>query len=544
MSGVTAAARSPHEAEMEGSRITFRILAGCRWTAVFLAMVTAVTAAAQEATPVVRFVVERFVVEGDNPLSEAQTRTVLAPFAGEHAGVDGLLAAADALERAIQDAGVAFQRVVLPPQSLQDGEVLLRVAVFKVARIEVTGARHHSEENVRRSVPSLREGETPDTGALARELAVANRQPWKSATLTFRESETDGEGLDAALEVEERRPRLLWSGLGNTGSASTGPWRWSLGGSFGNLFDRDHHLSASFTTSPGHTGQVRQWALGYGAPLYGLGGELSGYYVRSDVDTGRVLDTFDVSGAGSFGGLLYTHELDRRGRMSHRLSVGIDDRRFDTDVVLAGHDIASPPVRSRPVSLHYAAEYAGDDWGLDVRLQYARNLETGGGNDDSVYRANRSNAEAGWDVFRGGATLSWALPARWAVRGLFEAQVAGEALIPGEQFGVGGINSVRGFAEREISGDDGFRASVELWPPALVGGGPRVLFFADAGGVRFKSRPAPGTPRRDSVASLGAGLRWGWKEHVALQLDVGVVAEGTAAREHGMRGHLNLLVQY
>ena len=145
MSGVTAAARSPHEAEMEGSRITFRILAGCRWTAVFLAMVTAVTAAAQEATPVVRFVVERFVVEGDNPLSEAQTRTVLAPFAGEHAGVDGLLAAADALERAIQDAGVAFQRVVLPPQSLQDGEVLLRVAVFKVARIEVTGARHHSE---------------------------------------------------------------------------------------------------------------------------------------------------------------------------------------------------------------------------------------------------------------------------------------------------------------------------------------------------------------------------------------------------------------
>ena len=139
---------------------------------------------------------------------------------------------------------------------------------------------------MRRSVPALAEGETPDTGAIARNLAVANRQPWKTLTLTFRESETDAAALDAVLEVEDRRPRTFWSGLDNTGSAATGPLRWSLGASLGNLFDRDHSMNASYTTSPGHAGQVRQWALGYSVPVYALGGALSGYYVRSDVDSG------------------------------------------------------------------------------------------------------------------------------------------------------------------------------------------------------------------------------------------------------------------
>ena len=524
---------------MKGLERISRTLLACLVSAL-LAGVTMAPIQAQ--TPVVRFVVERFEVQGDNPLSEARTQEVLAPYTGEHAGVDGLLAAADALEQAIQEAGVAFQRVVLPPQSLQDGTVVLRIAVFKVARVEVRGAQHHSEANVRRSVPSLREGETPDTGAIARDMAVANRLGWKSLNLTLRESDTDVEGLDAVVEVQDRRRWLVWSGLDNTGSASTGPLRWSLGASAGNLFDRDHSLNASYVTSPGHASQVKQWAAGYTAPVYGPGGTVSAYYVSSDVDTGRVLDTFDVSGAGAFAGLQYTQELRRRGRLSQRLSVGLDDRRFDNDVVLSGVDVAPPVVRSRPVSLGYGAEYAGEDWGLDLRVQYTRSLKSGSSNDDAVYHRNREGAEAGWDALRGGATLRWSLPAGWTARGLVEGQVANEALIAGEQFGLGGAGSVRGFSEREVAGDDGVRGSVELWSPAIAHTGARFLVFADAG--RVFNAPGGIAPSTDTLASVGAGVRWNWKEHVALLLDVGVIVEGTTTRENGKRGHLNLLVRY
>ena len=525
---------------MKRFRTPSRALIDCALIAILVAVAMA---AVRAETPVVRFEVERFEVEGDNPLSEARTQEALAPFTGAHAGVEGLLAAADALEREIGDAGVAFQRVVLPPQSLQDGTVVLRLVVFTVTRVEVHGAQHHSEENIRRSVPALREGGVPDSGAIARTLALADLQPWKTTTLTFRESETRLEGLDATLDVQDRRPRLLWSALDNTGTAPTGPFRWSAGASLGNLFDRDHTLNASYVTSPGHAGQVRQWALGYSAPVYRLGGMLSGYYVRSDVDSGRVLELLDVSGAGVFGGLLYTHELGRRGRLTHRVSLGIDDKRFDNDLVLAGTDldVAPPPVRSRPVSLHYGADFAGDDWGLDLSVLYARNLPSGGSNDDTTYAINQPGAKADWDAIRGGAVLSRSLPAQWTLRTLVEGQIANEALISGEQFGIGGVHSVRGFSEREIAGDDGIRAGLELWSPAVATlAGLRFVVFADAG--RVSSAFGPG--RGDTVASVGGGVRWSWNEHVALLLDIGTITEGTESRDSGTRGHLNLSVRY
>ena len=137
------------------------------------------------------------------------------------------------------------------------------------------------------------------------------------------------------------------------------------------------------------------------------------------------------------------------------------------------------------------------------------------------------------------------MPAQWSVRGLLEGQIADEALIAGEQFGLGGANSVRGFSEREVAGDDGVRGSLELWLPALTASGPRFLLFADAGRA-FTARGI-GTlddDTSDSLASIGAGLRWTWKEHVSLLLDVAKVVEGTETRDDGARGHLNLLVRY
>ena len=46
------------------------------------------------ATPTVEFDVFAFTVEGDNQLTAAQTDEVLAPFLGNHQGLEELLAAA------------------------------------------------------------------------------------------------------------------------------------------------------------------------------------------------------------------------------------------------------------------------------------------------------------------------------------------------------------------------------------------------------------------------------------------------------------------
>ena len=128
-------------------------------------------------------------------------------------------------------------------------------------------------------------------------------------------------------------------------------------------------------------------------------------------------------------------------------------------------------------------------------------------------------ADAEWDVFRYDAHLTFNLPHKWQTVGIIEGQIAGEPLIPGEQFGVGGVSSVRGFEERGVTGDSGQRLSFELWAPPL----PyevRVLAFIDAGHV-VRRHALIGEVEDDVIASTGFGLRWQWRQHVALALDYG-----------------------
>jgi len=58
----------------------------------------------------------------------------------------------------------------------------------------------------------------------------------------------------------------------------------------------------------------------------------------------------------------------------------------------------------------------------------------------------------------------------WEAIVRLDGQVASEPLISVEQFGIGGVNSVRGYHEGEVFGDDGWHVSFEqLTPPHTVG---------------------------------------------------------------------------
>ena len=51
-----------------------------------------------------------------------------------------------------------------------------------------------------------------------------------------------------------------------------------------------------------------------------------------------------------------------------------------------------------------------------------------------------------------------------------DGQWAGQPLISTEQFGIGGVNSVRGYHEGEVFGDTGWHMSLEQkTPPHIVG---------------------------------------------------------------------------
>ncbi len=488
------------------------------------------------------FTVSGYVVEGDNPLGEARTQAALAPFVGRHEGIERLQQAATALETLLRENGYGFYRVVLPPQDI-GGVIRLQMFRFTVGTVDVKGNQFFSNDNILRSLPQLAAGSSPNTNALARDLALANENPSKRANVTFRQGQL-ADTVDASVDVKDSRTVSAFVLLNNTGTSQTGNGRLTLGASHANLFDKDHQATFTYTTSPTEPGRVHQWGGYYRAPLYDHGAMVSGYYTTSSVSSGVVANTINVTGRGDFAGIAVSYYLAPKGDYRSYLTLGLDDKHFRNDkITTLGGAALFPNYRTRPLSLSYTGRFQKQwgQWGYN--LEFAHNLSSGGGNDDAAYVANRAGASTSWNALRYGFDVAFPLPAQWLFMARLRGQDSGDALVPGEQFGIGGALSLRGLPERVLSGDSGHWGNLEFWTPALAEN-LRMLVFYDFGRIR---RHNDATLPSASVSSFGFGLRWTMGKQLSASLDLGHVLSGHNKLPAGTsrdRAHLNVSYQF
>lgn len=81
-----------------------------------------------------------------------------------------------------------------------------------------------------------------------------------------------------------------------------------------------------------------------------------------------------------------------------------------------------------------------------------------------------TNSNGHWITLNPTVTRDIFLPKNWTLSLHGEAQWASEPLVSNEQFGSGGVNSVRGYHEGEVFGDEGWRVNTELKTPIHVAG--------------------------------------------------------------------------
>ena len=480
--------------------------------------------------------VKSFSLDGEVPVTASQREKVLAEYTGPGKTLADISAAARALEALLHDEGYSFYRVVLPPQKIKDGAIQLQVIQFQIGSIQVTGNKYYSAENIRHSLPGLQAGMSPNMPVLQRHLQIANASSAKNATILIKEGKQQ-DAIDAEIQVRDRDPVSIYTALGNTGSDDSGDWRLSFGYQHANLFDRDHALTLSYTTSPEDTGDVQQTGIFYRLPVYSLGSEMSAYYIDSTVDSGTVSD-FDVSGAGEFAGLHYKYAFPKYGELSHSISAGLEDRYFDNDVLFLGVNLGVP-VRSRPISLTYAGQWKKQGRQLDFSVSWAANVGGGSHNDKFDYRVNRAGADVYWQAFRYSLDYQHPFDNGWEFKGYVRGQWSDDQLIPGEQFGLGGRYSLRGFEERELSGDNGIMLQAEAWIP-FDKPGLRPYVFLDVGKVDL-NQGIPGRNRSDSAGSVGAGMEWKINRNNYLSTSLGHVIDGLYDTGSG---HTKLHLQY
>lgn len=468
-----------------------------------------------------------FTVVGDNPLDDATTTQTVAPFLRAEVSMDTLQKATAAFEAALVAHGFTLHRVVLPAQEVSDN-LTLQVVRFAIGRVVVEGAGVFGDDNIRRSLPELQEGGTPSVKKMGVQTALSNENPAKRVQVALRGSDDNPDLIDATVRVQTTDPfngALSWS---NTGNAASGRDRFSLTLGHANLWGRDHQFYAALTTSLATFDDVRQLGLSYRMPFYARGGMLDLSLTDSTV-LGQ-FGTFTSTGAGNTLSVLFTQHYGGEGGLTRYAIVGLEDKVFDaTSVAPVGGGamtVLSERRRSRPLSVGFKARHQSDAAYWDVHLTLATNLPGGRGNTLTAYQSeNPSVTRTRWTALRWGGSRVSQMPEGWLMGVRLQGQWASTSLIAGEQFGLGGVGSLRGAGDRVLAADSGMGTGLEFTSPMLADG-LRSVFFADAGWLRRRQVTHLAQPRNDSAVSLGLGMRYS-SGPLAVSLDYARVVKGS-----------------
>src|SRR5262249_46224181 len=148
-----------------------------------------------------------------------------------------------------RDRGYGIVQVVLPEQDITRGVVQFRVMEARVGRVVIEGNKFFDTGNIRNSLPSIREGATPNSREIARDLQLAGEHPTKVTSVVLRGGASEDQ-VDVNVRVTDERPWRTFLTLDNTGTGETGHLRSGIGFQHSNLFNRDHVFTAQYITSP------------------------------------------------------------------------------------------------------------------------------------------------------------------------------------------------------------------------------------------------------------------------------------------------------
>ena len=482
-----------------------------------------VPAAAAAAEPA-RFDVLEYEVVGNSMLPARVIEAAVLPHMGEQRSLADVDAARAALEGAYQDAGLLTVFVDVPEQRIDGGLVRLVVTEGRVERVRVTGARWFSQGYIRANTPALVEGGVPDFNQLQAQLGELNRGPDRQVQPVLRTGHAPGT-MEVELKVQDQWPMSGSLELNNKHSASTSATRLVASIRHDNLLQRDQSLALTLTTAPEAPAQSQVLAATWTSPL-SAASSLVTSLVWSNSRTEPLGAT--VLGSGLTLGLRWAHT--RFGEASsHTVTLGGEFRDLKQNVGNGDSGVATP-LRYLPLQAGYSGQWthAGDgpraQTSLAVNLAFglrgllARRIACPGNTLDGQqdqFACNRDGADGGFVTLR--TDLRHSRPFAGGTLALRAAgQAATQALVSGEQFTLGGADTVRGYFESEAVGDMALLASLEWRSRNLLGaaaapiGTPPLalaaLVFADLARAWLIDRLPEQAPY-PSLAGAGLGLQ-------------------------------------
>ncbi|MEM1309414.1 MAG: ShlB/FhaC/HecB family hemolysin secretion/activation protein [Cyanobacteria bacterium P01_H01_bin.153] len=487
------------------------------------------------AVPPIAFFVREIQVEG-NTLFQREIADLVSLLEGREVTFEELLALRTDITQLYIDNGYISSGAFVPTnQVLDDGIVQVQVVEGDIEALQINGLGHLRDRYVRDRL--TRAIAAPlNVRRLEEALQLLQIDPLlQSVDAELTAGTGPGQSI-LILDLAEADPFFASLGANNYRSPSIGSLQGTASVNHLNVLGFGDRFSASYDLTEG----LDTFDINYAVPVNGLDGTVQISYQRSD---SQIVDAqFRDAGIRSNSDTLslsFRQPLTRSLTNEFALSLGFDlreSRSFILDDIPFSFSVGPEEGVSKVRAVRFAQDWVNRDVNtvLAARSQFSLGLD--------IFDATVN------DTGTDGQFFSWLGQFQWVEQfspdtllvTRVNAQLTPDSLLPLERFSVGGVDTVRGYAQNQIVTDNAITASTELRLPLAAD--LQLTPFIDVGGG-WNNRPP--NPDPSFLAGLGLGLRWQPVDTVSLRLDYGIPlispgAEGNSLQENGFYFSLNI----
>jgi hemolysin activation/secretion protein len=411
---------------------------------------------------------------------------------------------------------------VLPPQALENGVVKIQIIEGSVSEIKVVGTRRLNPSYIRSRV-GLATGKPLNVDRLLEQLRLLQLDPLIANISADLQAGTKPGTSVLEVTVSEAKTLTITPSIDNGRSPSVGSFRRQLEVSQANLLGFGDGFRIGYTNTSGSNGVD----LSYTVPLNPRNGTLRLAYSgnRSSVieDPFSVLD---IQARSRSYELSYRQPIVQRP--TNEVALGLTFSRQESQTELGIDDIGPFPLspgadeqgRTRISALRFFQDFVtrSDRQVIAARSQFSVGVNWLG------TTQNEDAPDSNFFAWRGQAqwTRLLARDTLLLVRG--DVQLSDRNLVPLEQFGIGGQETVRGYRQDALLTDNGLLFSTELRLPIVrTSNGNSVLQltpFIDLG-VGW-NRGGNNAPNPNTLIGTGIGLLWRVGDNFSARLDWGI----------------------
>jgi hemolysin activation/secretion protein len=466
--------------------------------------------------------VEKFEVVGSTVFSPEELAQVTAEFTKKPITLAEVFQARSKITDLYIQKGYITSGAYIPPQTIKSGVIKIQVVEGKLEDIQITGTRR-LQSNYVRSRLAIATLAPLNRERLLEALQLLQLNPLiQNLSAELSAGSRQGESV-LQVKIQEAPSFSTQIVLDNGRSPSVGSFRRRLQVNEANLLGFGDDLSLAYTNTDGSNAFDASYAL----PLNPYNGTLS--FNFGTASSNVIEEPFNFLGIQSSSRY---YELTLRQPViqtpTQEFTLGITASRRETKVSSLSFPISPNEIspgadaegRTRISALRFFQEWISRNSREVIALRSQFNL--GIGSFDATI-----NSEAPDSRF-----FAWQGQAQWA-RLLApdtililrtNTQLASKALLPLEQFGIGGLDSVRSYRQDLLLTDNGTFASAEVQIPILrlpqIDSILQVAPFVDFG-IAWNNSSSD-NPDPNTLASVGFGLRWLQGDRFSARLDWGI----------------------